>query len=245
KRVADFICIFILEKHGASVTSFIAIDRTEGFGGTFLVSSGWDSQLCVWNLESGQLHDIYQGCPKRRKSRDNFLPACDGAILDMDYSPSLQEFIYASCDTMAYIRKFSSRTDQMLLQNTLQGHGGDVVACKWNGFISKWITATEHGFIRIWSSIGLNNCEQVLSAHGSIYCLIIDHLNGNIIAGVQNTIKVFDVESYCVVQMNVGHTDVIRDIVHVPARNQYVSCSWDQTVRVWKACIKKSPRNVS
>ncbi|XP_014787271.1 uncharacterized WD repeat-containing protein all2124 [Octopus bimaculoides] len=213
KRVADFICLYILKKHRISVSSFIVLDRSHGYGGTFLVSGGWDQQLCLWNLETGQLHDVYQGSEKRKKSRKNFLPACDGAILDMDYSPTQ--------------------------------HGGDVVACKWNPFINKWITAAEDGIIRIWSSTGLSNCEQVLSAHGSIYSLIIDKLNGNLIAAVQNTIKVFDIESYCVVQVNVGHNDVIKDIIHVPSRNQYVSCSWDQTVRVWKAWMKKSPRTLN
>ena len=30
-----------------------------------------------------------------------------------------------------------------------------------------------------------------------------------------------------------GHTDGIRNVIHVRTRNQLVSCSWDHTVRVW------------
>lgn len=77
---------------------------------------------------------------------------------------------------MAYIRRFSTRTDQMLLQNTLQGHGGDVVACKWNPFINKWITAAEDGIIRIWVrltvfKISFFVCEKIIQ-HVIEFCFL-------------------------------------------------------------------------
>jgi hypothetical protein len=46
------------------------------------------------------------------------------------------------------------------------------------------------------------------------------------------------------VQKNSGHSDAIRGIVHIPGRNQYVSVSWDQTVRIWHAHMKKGQRRI-
>lgn len=64
----------------------------------------------------------------------------------------------------------------------------------------------------------------------------------SIVAGIQNTIRVYDCEHYRLVQTNVGHTDAVRSIIHIPERNQYVSCSWDQTIRVWNAWKKPKRR---
>jgi len=46
-------------------------------------------------------------------------------------------------------------------------------------------------------------------------------------------------------QTNVGHTDSVRDIIHIPERSQYVSCSWDKTIRVWNEWKQVKKRNVS
>lgn len=45
--------------------------------------------------------------------------------------------------------------------------------------------------------------------------------------------RVYDSEKYRLVQTNLGHTDSVRDIIHIPERNQYVSTSWDKTIRIW------------
>ena len=38
-----------------------------------------------------------------------------------------------------------------------------------------------------------------------------------------------------VVQSHHGHTDAVRSIVHVPEKQQYITASWDRTLRVWQA----------
>lgn len=47
--------------------------------------------------------------------------------------------------------------------------------------------------------------------------------------------RVYNPESGKLVQTNIGHSDSVRSIVHIPERNQYVSGSWDGTLRVWNA----------
>lgn len=39
------------------------------------------------------------------------------------------------------------------------------------------------------SGSGLNECEQVLAAHGGVCCLCIDSVNGAYVAGVQQFIR--------------------------------------------------------
>ena len=65
--------------------------------------------------------------------------------------------------------------------------------------------------------------------------LCIDEINGCLVTGSQDKIiRVFDIDKRDeIVQKNVGHTDEIRSVIHIPARNQYVSASWDNTVRIW------------
>jgi len=37
-----------------------------------------------------------------------------------------------------------------------------------------------------------------------------------------------------VMQQHLGHSDAVRCILHVPEKQQYLTASWDRTVRVWR-----------
>ncbi|XP_071806782.1 uncharacterized protein [Asterias amurensis] len=231
-RVAGFICKNVLIGHSSCVTCLTLIGGESGYDTTYLLSSGWDRRICIWNLETGKLHDTF-----RNTSPDSFEVqelACDGIVIDMDYSSQRNEFAYASSDKMVYIRSFEPDGSKMRLTNTLQGHDGEITQVKWSRTRRNWITASEDGTIRVWSGDGMT-CLQVLAAHGSVTALCIDAYNSCIVAGVQNTIKVYDPDTYKLVQTNVGHSDSIRCIIHLPERNQYVSGSWDGSLRVWNA----------
>jgi WD40 repeat protein len=64
-------------------------------------------------------------------------------------------------------------------------------------------------------------------------------INGCLISGSQDKIiRVIDLDRKDeVVQKNQGHSDEIRSIVHIPSRNQYVSASWDNSVRIWNGIL--------
>ena len=36
-------------------------------------------------------------------------------------------------------------------------------------------------------------------------------------------------------QQHLGHSDAVRAILHVPEKCQYITASWDHTLRVWRA----------
>lgn len=160
--------------------------------------------------------------------------AADGIILDLEYCLERNEFAYASADKLAYIRKFSPRGTEMLLQAVLQGHEAEVTQVKWCGKNHQWITASEDRTVRIWPAEGIP-CLRIINNDAPVTALCIDKLNGSIITGAQDkVIRVFDPDKKDeLVQKNIGHGDEVRSIIHIPARNQYVSCSWDNTVRVW------------
>ncbi|KAL3866299.1 hypothetical protein ACJMK2_043606 [Sinanodonta woodiana] len=229
-RVAGFVCKYVFAGHLSCVTSLVVIGKELGCDTTYVLSGGWDRRICLWDLERGKLHDVFRHASGNY--HDNVELACDGVIMDMDYSPPNEEFAYASADKMVYIRRFSTNGSKMTLVNTLQGHEGEITCVRWNSISNKWITGSEDGTIRIWSGSGMNECEQILSAQGEVSCICIDKINGAIVAGIQQLI-----------QTNEGHIDSVRDIIHIKERHQYVSCSWDKTIRVWNAWKKHTPKN--
>ncbi|XP_065055672.1 uncharacterized WD repeat-containing protein alr2800-like isoform X1 [Rhopilema esculentum] len=234
-RVAGFICKHVFTEHKQVVSAMAVIGREAGFGGTFLLSTGWDRRILLWNLETLSLQDVFRNRAKGAFESEEL--AADGIILDLAYSDSRKEFAYAASDKLVYIRKFATSGLDMTLSAVLQGHEAEVTQVLWNQFHEKWVTGSEDGTIRIWSANGMN-CDLVLSAHGNVSALCVDHSNGCVVAGVQDTIRVYDIEYRKIVQTNLGHTDSVRSIIHIPERQQYVSASWDKTVRIWNAYNK-------
>lgn len=244
-RVAGFMCKFILSEHTSCVTSLAVIGRNHGYNTTYVVSAGWDRRICIWDLEAGRLHDIFRNS-SLQGNLDHVELASDGIITDLVYCATRNEFAYSSSDKMIYIRRFSPEGSGMVLLNTLQGHYGEVTCIEWNPVRKKWVSGSEDGTIRVWASEGLNECEQQLGAQGSIQALCVDKVNGAIVAAIQEYIRVYEPEQFRLVQTNMGHTDAVRSIIHVPERNQYVSASWDMSIRVWNAWkMPKKKRKVS
>ena len=54
--------------------------------------------------------------------------------------------------------------------------------------------------------------------------------------------RVYDPVHYRLVQQNVGHTDAVKQVMHIPERNQYVSCSADRSIRIWNAWKMPRPK---
>ena len=52
--------------------------------------------------------------------------------------------------------------------------------------------------------------KQAVNVRGSIHSIAIDYVQKALLIGTQDTLKVFDMDEYTCVQVNEGHTDVIR-----------------------------------
>ncbi|PVD20095.1 hypothetical protein C0Q70_20589 [Pomacea canaliculata] len=237
KRVAGLLCKCVFAEHISCVSALLLVGRDQGQESTYVLSGGWDQRICLWDIEKYELKAVFENV---NEGKENNQLACDGIITDMAYNPKTNEFAYSSSDKMVYIRKFDTRGSHMVLTNTLQGHEGEVNCVAWNDICSKWVTASEDGTVRIWGGSLMNLCEQVLNLNSAITALCIDCKVGCIIVGVQKEIKVYEAQTYQLVQTNKGHTDSVRSIIHIPERDQYVSCSWDKTIRIWNSY--KQPR---
>ncbi|KAJ3051739.1 hypothetical protein HK097_007248 [Rhizophlyctis rosea] len=239
-RVAGMTLKASLLGHTEAVTAITCFERD---GMHWLVSTGWDRRICIWDLKGARLQDVFRGGFPIGGGREEL--AADGIILDIEYCAERNEIAYASADKLAYVRRFSPKGDEMVLLAVLQGHEAEVTQVRWNQKYSQWITGSEDRTIRVWPSTGIP-CLRIINNDGPITALCIDSINGCIISGSQDKIiRVIDPEKKDeVVQKNVGHLDEIRSIVHIPARGQYVSASWDNTVRIWNAYTKKGQRRI-
>ncbi|XP_069810665.1 uncharacterized WD repeat-containing protein alr2800-like isoform X2 [Dendropsophus ebraccatus] len=236
KHLAGFTCKKVLAGHVKAVTALVVVGKESGFSTVYLLSGGWDRRLCVWDLLTCTLIESFSR-PEMDHWNEQRETACDGVIMDMCFCPKRKEFAYSSSDGNIYIRQFGAVSSEMILVNILRGHEAEVTSVVWHNLRDKWITGSEDGTIRIWSEEGAQ-CERILHTKGVIMCICIDQINGCIAAGVHDTIRVYDPDTLLQVQCNVGHTDVIRCIVHIPEIKQYASVSWDRTVRLWKAYYK-------
>jgi len=269
-RVAGLICKNVLIGHNSCVSAMCVVNNSSLYNSTFLVSGGWDRKLLIWSLSSdgsSHYHDQLRKPPSGNKTpgddtsdihsndvtktptspHDNesdAMAACDGVVMCLEYCAKRNEIAYVSSDHVIYIRKFSLDGSEMHLCGTMEGHQRDVNALKWNDLYGKWISGSEDQTIRIWSEDG-SVCEECFGTQGIVQAICIDKSNGFIVAAVGHKIKVYDMDTTNLVQINNGHTENIRCIEHVVERNQYMSGSYDKTVRIWNAYKKPPPRKPS
>ncbi|KAI8927284.1 quinon protein alcohol dehydrogenase-like superfamily [Entophlyctis helioformis] len=242
-RVAGMALKATLLDHKDAVTGLVCFQQD---GVHWMISAGWDRRICVWDLKNVKLHDVFRNNQPQFAGTGREELAADGIILSLDYSPERNEFGYASSDKLAYIRRFSPNGTEMTLTSVLQGHEAEVTQIQWHRKESQWITGSEDRTLRIWPADGIP-CLRVINNDGPVTALCIDSINGCLITGSQDkVIRVFDIDKKDeIVQKNMGHSDEIRSLIHIPARNQYVSASWDNTVRIWNAYLKKGQRRIA
>ncbi|XP_065836008.1 uncharacterized WD repeat-containing protein alr3466-like [Oscarella lobularis] len=229
-RVAGFVCKYVLRQHSGCVTGLALVEDQDS---VYLISGGWDQTVCLWDLPKGNLATRLR-CSRPEGTREGM----EGVITDLAYSSSRNEFAYSSSDKMIYVRKFSKRAAEMRITSVLEGHEGEVLQVKWNEHRQCWVTGSEDGTIRLWKGDG-SQCEAILGASGNVTALCIDKKNGCIVAGVDDNLRVYDPVCCKLLQTNAGHMDSIRCIIHISERNQYVSASWDRTIRIWNAYVKR------
>lgn len=223
-RVVGFTLLKIFQAHESLVTSLALVNDEEHLNGIYLLSAGWDRRICVWDLRLFTIHTVF--CNPNPSSVAEAEMASLGSILDMDYSPKLRAFAYASSDNVICVRKFSVRGNEMRLMYKLDVQVEAEITClKWNFLMDEWIAGLENGEIRIWvkhrktrddHSISLlfqhanGEFKQAVNVRGTIHSLCIDYVQKALLIGTQDSLKVFDMEEYNCVQVNAGHTDVIR-----------------------------------
>ncbi|KAH9247138.1 hypothetical protein BASA81_015281 [Batrachochytrium salamandrivorans] len=242
-RVAGMSLKSTLLNHKDSVTGLVCFQME---GKHWMISTGWDRRICIWDMQTATLHDVFRNSQNQAFGLAREELAADGIILSLDYSPEFNSIGYASSDKLAYIRRASPNGAEMTLIAVLQGHEAEVTQIKWHSKERQWITGSEDRTLRIWPANGIP-CLRIINNDGPVTALCIDAINGCLITGSHDkVIRVFDLDKKDeIVQKHIGHSDEIRSIIHIPVRNQYISASWDNTVRIWNAYLKKGQRRIA
>ncbi|CAF0729498.1 unnamed protein product [Adineta steineri] len=237
-RAVSFTLRNVFRNHTEPVTSLTLVDDVDSFGAVFLLSAGWDRRICVWDLNHFDLFTVYSD--PNATNVETAETASMGYIHNMDYSPHLKYFAYAAgSDMCVYVRKFSPIGSEMTLMYELRaGIDSEVTCIKWNFITNEWVTGMDNGEFRLWGMDG--TLLQAINTRGSIHAIAIDYVQKALLIANQDTLKIFDMDEYTCVQTNDGHTDVIRDVLFIPERNQYITVSLDCTMRIWNAWSRDS-----
>ncbi len=143
---------------------------------------------------------------------------------------------YVSSDNKGVIKIWDMRTNKCIL--TLKAHIGRcrrVIELK-NGVIAS--IGFLDGTIKIWetSYLGMGNikCIVRLNGHSNGVNSLIQLRNGNLVSASQdNTIKIWDIETYKCVQTLTEHTKTIFDLKELKNGN-IISGSGDNTIKIWE-----------
>ncbi|KAJ8303923.1 hypothetical protein KUTeg_017506 [Tegillarca granosa] len=125
----------------------------------FNLSAGWDRKICIWDLENGRMHDTFRNTAPGA-SYESLELACDGVIMDMDYSPKTHAFSV-----------FQSGSGLNECEQVLSAQGGVCCLCidQTNGSI----VAGVQNFISSVLKFEDSNCRFVSSVNNSICkCLV-------------------------------------------------------------------------
>ena len=237
----------VLRDHSDRVTGLVC-------HGTTLASVSWDLSLMLWDL-APSAHG------ERIFSTHVVEMAHDDYILSIAYSPELQQYASAAADQGVKIWDAavdvepgehtegeaggSSVPEGKLgkrLVGVLLGHTADVSHVAWNAYHRQWVTGSADQSVRLWSADGA--CVAELRPPGdAITALEIDQLRGLlIVASMDRAMRVYEPTRQELVQVHHGHSDAVRCIVHVPEKQQYITASWDHTIRVWRAYQPESEK---
>ena len=247
----------VLREHADRVTGLVAYGSTIG-------SVSWDLSIRLWDLKAA-LRDIRN--LEEPKSAHVIVDAHDDYILSMAHAPEHEQIASASADqgvklwSLAAMTEsepgegelhadgtrsplpFESRRAKMLC-GVLKGHAADVSHVKWNAVHGLWVTGSEDHTVRCWTPEGEQKYE-IRPPGDAVTALAIDANGFILVASMDSAVRVYDVETQEVVQQHTGHSDAVRCIIHVKEKQQYLTASWDRTIRVWRAhspAVKHSVR---
>ena len=184
--------------------------------GKYLAKGKISDIVRLWDIKSGKLIREFHGHEK--------------AVLCMAFTPDGEKLVTGSADKT--IRVWDVETGEEL--NVLKGHWEVVFSLNINKEGTKIISGSWDSNARVWD---LNTGELLESYpydQASPYQI---EFYGNdiyaIVAGLDKTLKMYELDSKTEVTNFIGHTDVINAFSVHPDQNTLASVSWDGRLKCW------------
>ncbi|KAK3240375.1 hypothetical protein CYMTET_49778 [Cymbomonas tetramitiformis] len=181
-----------------------------------LASASHDKTIRFWDLHTRHEIDVIER-------------AHDTPIHMLEYCDTREEL--ATCASEPVVKIWCAYKHS--LKVVLSGHKADVTQVRWCAFRECWVTAADDETLCTWDVEG--TLLQTIYYRGeSVTAMYVDLKNELLlVAMLDRAIRAFDLEREELVRKYTGHTDLVRQICQVEEKSQYLSCSWDKSIRVW------------
>ncbi len=183
--------------------------------GRLAVAGGGDSEIKIWDIESGKCKNTLtghaEGTTQIAISHDGHLAVSIGR----DTSALVWDLISGECVSV------------------LEGHVRDItaIAVTYTGYL---VTGSLDKTLRVWDLGGLS-CRKILRGHSDKINSIAVTTDGHlaISSGEDCLIGIWDIEQGAAIRFLEGHREGVT-LLAIGHHNQwFASASWDQTIRIW------------
>ncbi|GMH54115.1 hypothetical protein TL16_g01610 [Triparma laevis f. inornata] len=170
----SFKCVMQLNKHTDTILDLYSIPTLHT-----LVSCGMDSNICLWDLHTGQFKKTLTGHTK--------------GVLDIDYSHEHRLLVSAGFDHDVLV--WNPHVEQVICP--LSGHTNALIGVKMSERSPEILSASNDGIIKIWD-IRTFKCVQTLKCEAQADLTDFTHFEGStygcIVVAEQKTLHMFENE---------------------------------------------------
>jgi len=155
----------------------------------------------------------------------------DSVLLGIEFASTHDELATVAAEPVVKVWCAFKRKQKY----ALIGHTAEVTQVKWCNFKCCWITASDDETICTWSSEGEQLTTIQYQGETVTSMLVDESEEALLVATLDRVIRRYAIKDHGldVVQNYIGHTDTIRGICQVKEKAQYLSASWDKSIRVW------------
>lgn len=232
--------------------------------GKYIITTGSDNNIIIWNAESGIIYRTLVGLKKRPNialysieknilvsgGEDNTATLWDpvtlkithtfsghqGPIKSLDISPDGKYLATGSSDCT--IRIWDIKSGNLVYE--LKGHKKDVNSLQFSPDGKKLISGSADGTIILWSIANGNMINNKAAHKGWIRCIRISQ-DGNFVAscGDDKLIQIWSFPELNPVSTLKGHKDWVQSIDFTPDGKNLISGGHDQLIILWEVATGK------